>query len=428
MTFTRVACASAAIVLCLPAWGQQAPPAADPQPSRVLATVDGHPITQDELWWYMTQRSGGRLLDDLIVLRLLAREAEERGVRVSAPEVDEALAVLKAEHASEAEFERWLHETGQTLKGLRMHLQQELLIEKLLNERMGLTEEGIEQYYETHLEEFSEPPQVHLFDIVALTAEEAFAARERLAAGQAFSDVARAMSHDPTAAQGGDRGWISPDDVLREEVAEVVFAMHEGQVSDPVDCGDHFHVFYAREVRPGRQMPLAEARPLVIERIRQTRGISRELFLSLLKQRADIRVTWEEVAYLSDVYADLRAIKVVVDDRRLELPAPARMVGSHLFVPAQAVLEAMGAQVTWEPQSGVLEATREDRRVRLVAGAGFLAAGDAEIGIEEAPRIEGGVLMMPAREPVEALGGAVLWNRAENTLYVDSRPQAAGGG
>ncbi|GAF98338.1 unnamed protein product, partial [marine sediment metagenome] len=88
MTLTRVACAGAIMLACLSAWGQQdTEQPADQDADRVLATVDGTSITESELWWYMTQLSGGRLLDDLILSRLLAAEAEEQGVKVSGPDV-----------------------------------------------------------------------------------------------------------------------------------------------------------------------------------------------------------------------------------------------------------------------------------------------------------------------------------------------------
>lgn len=428
MRLSAVVIVTTIMAVCMSAWGQ-APEPADEESSAVLAIVDGRPVTADELWWYMSQTSGGRLLDDLILSRLLAVEAAAQGVKVAEPDVDDALAALRAGYASETAFERWLIESGQTLKGLRMQLQQELLIEALLTERMGLTEAGIEEYYAAHPDEFSEPPRVHLLDIVALTLDEAFAARERLAAGESFADVAREMSHDPTAEQGGDRGWLVPHDVLRAEVAEVVFAMEAGEVSDPVDCGDHFHVFYAREVEPGRLIPLAEAHDQVVERIREVRGITRELLIALLKRRAGIEVLWDEHRYLNDYYADLRAYRVAVDDVVLDLPAAPRLLaGGNLIVPAQAVLEAMGAEVTWTPESGVLEATRDDVRIRLVAGSSMFAAGGEELAMKEPARVEGDVLMIAPRAPIEALGGSLQWNRADNTLYVRSRAEVEGEG
>ncbi len=428
MRHSAVATVISIMAVCIPAWSQQPEPA-DEESSAVLAIVDGRPVTTDELWWYMSQTSGGRLLDDLILSHLLAAEAAEQGVKVGEPAVDDALAALRAGYESETAFERWLIESGQTLKGLRMQLRQELLIDALLARRMGLTEEGIEEYYAAHPDEFTTDTRVHLLDIVALTPEEAFVARERLAAGESFADVALEMSHDPSAQQGGDRGWITPDDVLVANVAEVVFAMEAGEVSDPVDCGDHFHIFYAREVEPGRLMPLEEARDQVVERIREVRGITRELLIALLKRRAHIEVLWDDHRYLNDYYADMRAYKVAVDDVVLDLPAAPRLLaGGNLIVPAQAVLEAMGAEVTWTPESGVLEATRDDVRIRLLAGSSMFAAGGAELQMKEAARVEGDVLMISPRAPIEALGGSVQWNRADNTLYVRSRAEPEGEG
>lgn len=388
----------------------------------VLATVEGEAINAEQLWWYMENTCGGRVLDEMIVHRLILREAAREGVKVGTPEVDDALARLVEQHGSQGAFERWLAENGRTEKGLRLELQQELLLDKLIRRHMGLTEEGIRRYYDSHASEFTEPPRVHLLDIVALTMDDAFVARERLAAGHDFATVAREMSHDPSARQGGDRGWIQPEDVLCENVAEVVFGLAQGEISDPVDCGDHAHVFLAMEVRPGRQIPFDEARPLVVERIQEVRGITEELYVALLKRRADIDVTWEAAAYLNDLYAEMRAIKLVVDDRRIDLPVSPRLLpSSNLIVPAVPLLQAMGATVTWNAESGVLEAIRDGTRLRLALGADLLAVGDDEVPLKEPPTLVGGVLMISPRGPVEALGGSLVWNRTENTLYVGSR-------
>jgi foldase protein PrsA len=425
---SRLIVAGMLALLCCVALAQETEQPTEMSPdddaSDVLATVGGETINADELWWYMQNTRGGRLLDEMIVRQLIMQEAEERGIKVGTPEVDEAVARVKQEHGVETGFKRWLHENGQTEKGLRLQLQQELLLDKLVRRHMGLTEQGIERYYQSNLDEFTEPPRVHLLDIVTLTVDDAFIARERLAAGHEFEDVARELSHDPTADEGGDRGWITPEDVICEHVSDVVFEMEQGEISDPVDGGDHAHIFFAKAVEQGRQIPLEEARESVIERIREVKGVSEELYLALLKRRAQIDVSWDAAAYLDDLYADLRAIKIVVDGTRIELPAAPRLLpNSHLIVPVVPLLEAMGAEVDWNADAGVLEAQRDETRLRLVLGAGMLAVGDREIELKEAPSLVDGALMASPRGPVEALGGSLKWNRIENTLYVDSRAE-----
>jgi len=424
VTTSRLFILCAVTLVCAIALAQQPEPAQAPQDDTTdtLATVDGQTLTTDQLWWYIENTAGGRMLDEMIVRALVMQAASEQAVKVGTPEVDEALARIVEQHGSQAAFERWLAGSGQTEKGLRIGLQQELLLDKLIRRHMGLTEDGVRRYYDSHPEEFTEPPRVHLLDIVTRTVEDAYAARERLAGGQDFAALTQEVSQDPTAAQGGDRGWVEPEDVLCAPVGEVLFAMKQGEISDPVDCGDHAHVFLAQEVRPERLIPFDEAREQVIDRIQQVRGVSEELYVALLRRRADINVTWAAADYLNGIYADLRAIKLVVDDRRIELPASARLLpNSNLIVPAVPMLEAMGATVTWNAEAGVLEAERDGTRLRMVRGADLMAVGGQEVQLKEAPTLLDGVLMISPRTPVEALGGSLTWNRVENALYVSSR-------
>ncbi|MFW5867430.1 MAG: SurA N-terminal domain-containing protein, partial [Armatimonadota bacterium] len=223
MSTIRLMAVVTTVFVCAVALAQPAEQPDEPLPddtTDVLATVDGDDITADQLWWYLEHTLGGRVLDEVIVRGLIMDEAAEKGLKVGTPEVDEALARIAEQHGSQARFERWLHENGRTEKGLRLQIHQDLLLDKLLRQHMGLTDEGIRRYYDSHSDQFTVPPRVHLFDIVALNMDDAFIARERLAAGHDFADVAREMSHDPTAKQGGDRGWIEPDDVLCDDVRE----------------------------------------------------------------------------------------------------------------------------------------------------------------------------------------------------------------
>jgi len=389
---------------------------------RTLAVVNGATITERQLIWFMEQGWGGQILDEMITDLLLQQAAEEAGLKVTAGEVDAEVARVIAEYPSEQAFEHMLRDSGMTIKGLRIQLQRDLLIDKLIAQRTGIDEQGLRQYYEAHRGEFATPPRVHLFDIVTLSLEDAYAARERLVASEAFSTVASEMSQDPTAKQGGDRGWITPEDVLEPTVRDVVFRMQLGEMSDPVQCEDHCHIFYAKALDPGRQLTFEEARSEVAETLRAKRGISRELYLSLLKQRASIDVRWKPHSYLNEVYRDLSTVKVVVRGERLSLPRPAQLLpNSNLLVPAAAVLQAIGAAVQWDGVARTLTATRDGLQVRLIAGSRTLQVGARELQMKEAPVVFDGVLMMSPRAPIEALGGGVLWNRADNTLYVEAR-------
>jgi len=418
--------ALAATLICAVAVAQQPsaptpPPAAD----RPLAVVNGVTITEKQLWWAMEQGWGGQILDEMITDLLLQQAGREAGIKVTDSEVDAALARVRSEYPGKAAFEDMLRHSGMTVKGLRLQLQRDLLIDKLLTKRAGIDEQSLRSYYEAHKGEFVTPASVHLFDIVTLTLEDAYAARERLAAGEDFSTVAVQMSHDPTAKKGGDRGWITPDDVLVDNVRKVVFSMQLGEISDPVQCEDHCHVFYVKQIEPGQALSFDEARPQIENLLRAKKGISRELYLSLLKQRARIDVRWKAHAYLNDVYRDLSVIKVMVKGVRVTLPRPAELLpNSHLLVPAAAVVTAMGASAEWDEDARALTVTRGETQIKLTVGSTALTTASGQVQMSEAPVVLDGVLMMSPRAPLEALGAAVMWNRAENTLYVETRAEA----
>jgi len=418
-----------AVLVCAVALAQEPTEPAAPAPEpKVLAVVNGQNITDKQLWWAMEQGWGGEILDHIITDLLVRQAAAEAGLKVGTPEVDAELATIKSDYPSEQAFQQMLRDLGMTLKSFRLDLHRDLLIDKLLAKRAGIDEEGLREYYQAHRAEFTTAAKVHLFDIVTLTLEDAYAARERLAAGEEFRTVASEVSHDPTAKEGGDRGWITPDDVLEDKVRDVVFSMQLGEISNPVQMQDHCHIFYAKQIQPGETLSLEQARPEITSLLQQKRGISKELYLSLLKQRAKIEVRWAEHAYLNQVYSGLATIKVVVEGDRVMLPRPAELLpNSHLMVPAEAVLAEMGATLEWDQDTNVVTATRGDARIRLVVGIDLLAAGDREVQMSEAPVIRDGVVMISPRAPIEALGGTVLWNRSDNTLYVDTyaEPESA---
>jgi peptidyl-prolyl cis-trans isomerase SurA len=68
--------------------------------------------------------------------------------------------------------------------------------------------------------------------------------------GAPFPAVARQFSSLPTAATGGDAGWVSPGEVPAE-VAGVLEQMRPGQLSQPIQVKDGVYILYLKEKRAG---------------------------------------------------------------------------------------------------------------------------------------------------------------------------------
>lgn len=64
---------------------------------------------------------------------------------------------------------------------------------------------------------------------------------ERLKKGEGFAEVAQSASDDPSAAQGGRLGCVSKGR-LAKPIEDKLFEMKPGEVSDPIETDDGFHV------------------------------------------------------------------------------------------------------------------------------------------------------------------------------------------
>jgi peptidyl-prolyl cis-trans isomerase SurA len=72
----------------------------------------------------------------------------------------------------------------------------------------------------------------------------------QLGQGASFQAVARQFSNLPTAANGGDQGWINADD-LRPELLAALDQMKPGQVSRPIPVSDGVYLLALRDKRAG---------------------------------------------------------------------------------------------------------------------------------------------------------------------------------
>ena len=68
--------------------------------------------------------------------------------------------------------------------------------------------------------------------------------------GAPFAPVARQFSSAPTAASGGDMGWVSTAE-LQPELAKALEQMRPGQMSEPIQVSDGVYILQLRDKRSG---------------------------------------------------------------------------------------------------------------------------------------------------------------------------------
>ncbi len=234
--------------------------------NRILATVDGAPITLYELKNFtltnpMAQQIGannpGALLDGLITSRLIDLEIEKNGISVSEAEIDNYILQIRQQNQiSEEELYRALGEQGLTPEIYRAQIRQELeraqLINREIRGKVSVTPEDIQRYYEANASEYSQDPEVTVSHIMLRLAGDATETEtERVEAkareihallerGKDFADLARQYSEDPAAESGGALGTFRVGTLL-DALNDAVATLGAGEYSEPVrsDVGIH---------------------------------------------------------------------------------------------------------------------------------------------------------------------------------------------
>jgi len=206
--------------------------AACPASAKVLATVDGMEITDDDvqvaledLGPTLPQQIEGPqreayVLDYLIDLRLVARKAA-------------------AEKMGESP------DAARRLAYYRDKVMMETLLGKVAKD--GATDAAMKQVYDDAAAKQTSEEEISARHILVPTEDEAKAAFKRVKGGENFAKVADEVSKDP-GSKGGDLGWFTKDRMV-PEFGDAAYKLKKGEISDPVKSQFGWHVIKLEDRR-----------------------------------------------------------------------------------------------------------------------------------------------------------------------------------
>ena len=106
----------------------------------------------------------------------------------------------------------------------------------------------MQKIYDDAVKSMGGQEEVHARHILVETEDEAKAILEQLKGGADFATLAKEKSKDPGAAEGGDLGYFTKDQMV-PEFAEVAFKMYPGQLSNPVKTQFGWHIIKVEDKR-----------------------------------------------------------------------------------------------------------------------------------------------------------------------------------
>jgi peptidyl-prolyl cis-trans isomerase C len=114
--------------------------------------------------------------------------------------------------------------------------------------KSALTDEAMKQVYEEAVKSMGGQEEVRARHILVDSEEEAKAILEQIKNGADFATLAKGKSKDPGAADGGDLGYFTKDQMV-PDFADVAFKMYPGQVSNPVKTQFGWHLIKLEDRR-----------------------------------------------------------------------------------------------------------------------------------------------------------------------------------
>jgi peptidyl-prolyl cis-trans isomerase C len=128
--------------------------------------------------------------------------------------------------------------------------QNRLLMEALLQDagKASLSDEAEHKVYDEAVKAVKNEEEVHARHILVTTEDEAKAILAQLKGGADFATLAKEKSKDPGAAEGGDLGYFTKEQMV-PEFAEVAFKLGKGQLSDPVKTQFGWHIIKVEDRR-----------------------------------------------------------------------------------------------------------------------------------------------------------------------------------
>ena len=125
-----------------------------------------------------------------------------------------------------------------------------VLMETLLQDtgKAALTDDAMHKVYDEAVKQMPPEEEVHARHILVPTEAEAKDIEDQLKKGADFATLAKEKSKDPGAADGGDLGYFTKEQMV-PEFSDAAFKLEKGQISDPVHTQFGWHIIQVEDKR-----------------------------------------------------------------------------------------------------------------------------------------------------------------------------------
>jgi peptidyl-prolyl cis-trans isomerase SurA len=221
------------------------------------------------------------LLRDMIDKQLLLSRGKELGINADADVIRRLDEIRKQNHMDTLEdLEKAARQQGVSFEDFKAGIRDNVITQQVVRDEVGrhlqITQGQEQAFYDAHKQEFAQPEQIKLSEILIPTAADADDAavaqakakaegvEDKLKAGGNFEDLAKANSGGPTADKGGDLGLYKRG-ALAKVLEDQTFGLKAGEWTAPIRTRQGFVILKVTDhVAPG-VAPLKDVEPQIQE-------------------------------------------------------------------------------------------------------------------------------------------------------------------
>jgi foldase protein PrsA len=224
----------------------------------VVAKVGSKSISKEDLYTTLVDQYGEAALDTLIAEKIVELESDKKKITVKDSEIDEELQSMKDSYGGEEAFNEALASSGASLDSVKKNVQSFLLTEKLLEDRISISDDQIKEYFEANKDSFVQEEQVEASHILVDDEKTAQEVKKKLDDGGDFAELAKEYSTDTSNAEsGGELGFFAKGEMVTE-FDEKAFAMKKGEISEPVKTEFGYHIIKVTDKKDAKEAVLAD--------------------------------------------------------------------------------------------------------------------------------------------------------------------------
>jgi peptidyl-prolyl cis-trans isomerase SurA len=200
-----------------------------------------------------------QILDQLINERIQIQEAKKKNITISSPEIDKAIQrITEDNHINLDQLKEMLGRFNVQISALRSQIAAQTLWQKVVEDefqdRINISDDDVAAE-ESRLARSKDKPHYEVAEIFLAvdTPEEDTKVQKniqdlqtQLQTGAPFQVLARQFSQSPSAAAGGDIGWVY-DGQLAPELNNELARMQAGSVSQPIRSTGGYYILALRE-------------------------------------------------------------------------------------------------------------------------------------------------------------------------------------